>query len=78
MIDVLVKLFSSSYSNEELGFDANHFQIVGGKTPGWHGRNSTSNDLLDAYGGENYWPDLDTDLYHWTKSLRPVQVGTCR
>ncbi|KAL6968321.1 vacuolar diacylglycerol pyrophosphate phosphatase [Sarracenia purpurea var. burkii] len=49
-------------------------QIVGGKTPGWYGNgNSSSGDLSDVYGGEDYWLDLDTDLYHWTKSLRPVQ-----
>ncbi|PNX97603.1 ribosome biogenesis GTPase A-like protein [Trifolium pratense] len=24
-------------------------------------------------GGTNLWTDLDTDLYHWTKVLRPVQ-----
>ncbi|KAG5514451.1 hypothetical protein RHGRI_035758 [Rhododendron griersonianum] len=64
---------SGKSSISQLGFDATNFQIVGGKTPGWYGRNSTTNDLLDAYGGENYWLDLDTDLYHWTKALRPVQ-----
>ncbi|CAL5357512.1 unnamed protein product [Camellia sinensis] len=49
-------------------------QIVGGKNPGWYGNGgSNSSDPFDVNEGENYWVDLDADLYHWTKSLRPVQ-----
>ncbi|PSS06380.1 DAR GTPase [Actinidia chinensis var. chinensis] len=48
--------------------------IVGGKTAGWYGNgNYNSSNSLDVYRGENYWFDLDADLYHWTKTLRPVQ-----
>ncbi|GFZ06031.1 GTP-binding family protein [Actinidia rufa] len=48
--------------------------IVGGKTAGWYGNgNFNSSNSLDVYRGENYWFDLDADLYHWTKTLRPVQ-----
>jgi hypothetical protein len=33
------------------------------------------NNTYDGNQGEtNLWTDLDTDLYHWTKVLRPVQV----
>ncbi|GAU44548.1 hypothetical protein TSUD_335300 [Trifolium subterraneum] len=32
------------------------------------------NNTFDGNQGEtNLWTDLDTDLYHWTKVLRPVQ-----
>ncbi|XP_057461887.1 DAR GTPase 3, chloroplastic-like [Actinidia eriantha] len=49
-------------------------QIVGEKTAGWYGNgNYNSSNSLDVYRGENYWFDLDADLYHWTKALRPVQ-----
>ncbi|THG07881.1 hypothetical protein TEA_009578 [Camellia sinensis var. sinensis] len=40
----------------------------------WYGNGgSNSSDPFDVNEGENYWVDLDADLYHWTKSLRPVQ-----
>ncbi|KAJ6681355.1 MITOCHONDRIAL RIBOSOME-ASSOCIATED GTPASE 1 [Salix koriyanagi] len=43
-------------------------QIVGGRsTPSWQGSGN------DVYGGETDWIDFETDLYHWTKPLRPVQ-----
>ncbi|CAK7346595.1 unnamed protein product [Dovyalis caffra] len=47
--------------------------IVGGKnTPSWQG--SGNGNLNDVYGGgETDWVDFETDLYHWTKVLRPVQ-----
>ncbi|KAL7226634.1 hypothetical protein ACSBR1_021682 [Camellia fascicularis] len=52
-------------------------QIVGGKNPGWYGNGgSNSSDPFDVNEGENYWVDLDADLYHWTKSLRPVQMDS--
>ncbi|PSR86073.1 DAR GTPase [Actinidia chinensis var. chinensis] len=48
--------------------------ILGGKTPGWYGNgNFNSSDSLDVYKKENFWFDLDADLYHWTKTLCPVQ-----
>ncbi|KAF9682882.1 hypothetical protein SADUNF_Sadunf05G0154200 [Salix dunnii] len=44
-------------------------QIVGGRnTPSWQG---SGNDVYG--GGETDWIDFETDLYHWTKPLRPVQ-----
>uniref|UniRef100_A0A6M2F0Q7 G domain-containing protein n=1 Tax=Populus davidiana TaxID=266767 RepID=A0A6M2F0Q7_9ROSI len=45
-------------------------QIVGGKsTPSWQG---SGNDVCGG-GEETDWYDFETDLYHWTKPLRPVQ-----
>ncbi|XP_062143873.1 DAR GTPase 3, chloroplastic [Alnus glutinosa] len=46
-------------------------QIVGGKTPSWY-ENGNANSK-DGCQGESDWVDLDADLYHWTKALRPVQ-----
>ncbi|XP_024028408.1 DAR GTPase 3, chloroplastic isoform X2 [Morus notabilis] len=46
-------------------------QIVGGKSPSLY-VNENSSNLYDS-GVENDWVDLDMDLYHWTKALRPVQ-----
>jgi hypothetical protein len=47
-------------------------QIVGGKsTPSWQG---SGNDVCGGGGEETDWYDFETDLYHWTKPLRPVQV----
>ncbi|KAA8550868.1 hypothetical protein F0562_002552 [Nyssa sinensis] len=49
-------------------------QIVGGKTLGLYGNGSSnSSNTLEVCHGENDWIDLDADLYHWTKTLRPVQ-----
>lgn len=46
-------------------------QIVGGNH-----RNGIdkSYGILDGTKREDDRFDLDTDLYHWTKTLRPVQV----
>ncbi|KAJ6920466.1 hypothetical protein NC651_014146 [Populus alba x Populus x berolinensis] len=45
-------------------------KIVGGKsTPSWQG---SGNDVCGG-GEETDWYDFETDLYHWTKPLRPVQ-----
>ncbi|PON98378.1 GTP-binding protein, ribosome biogenesis [Trema orientale] len=45
-------------------------QIVGGKAPSLY-----VDESLNSFGSrvEDDWVDLDTDLYHWTKVLRPVQ-----
>ncbi|PIA50202.1 hypothetical protein AQUCO_01300737v1 [Aquilegia coerulea] len=49
-------------------------KIVGGKAPTWSSRESTvSIDVHEGYREESDWLDLDTEFYHWTKSLRPVQ-----
>lgn len=40
--------------------------IVGGRNPSWHGNGNANSSEID-------WAELDADLYHWTKSLRPVQ-----
>ncbi|XP_076904212.1 DAR GTPase 3, chloroplastic-like [Bidens hawaiensis] len=49
-------------------------QIVGGKTASWYGNgNMNSSNANDAFEEEYDWADLETDLYHWTKTLRPVQ-----
>ncbi|KAG8663392.1 DAR GTPase 3, chloroplastic isoform X1 [Manihot esculenta] len=49
-------------------------QVVGGKTPSWNGNvNYNSSVPVDGFVGDADWVDLDTDLYYWTKDLRPVQ-----
>ncbi|XP_027119546.1 DAR GTPase 3, chloroplastic [Coffea eugenioides] len=49
-------------------------QIVGGKALGWQTNgNSKPSTNLGRTEGENDWDDLETDLYHWTKALRPIQ-----
>lgn len=47
-------------------------QIVGGKVPSWHENGNVYSK--DGFQGESDWVELDADLYHWTKALRPVQV----
>lgn len=37
-------------------------------------RSDMQNKRFLSEGEEFDWLELDTDLYHWTKSLRPVQV----
>lgn len=46
-------------------------QIVGGANLKYY-ENETANP--SGCQVDNEWVDLDTDLYHWTKALRPVQV----
>ncbi|XP_057533106.1 DAR GTPase 3, chloroplastic [Amaranthus tricolor] len=46
-------------------------QIVGGSATRYRHANDTS--VLDSTKVEDNWFDLETDLYHWTKSVRPVQ-----
>lgn len=56
-------------------------QIVGVKGPSWNenGYANSSSSTFDGFQGESdIWADLDTDLYHWTKALRPVQVIMCQ
>ena len=33
-----------------------------------------SGNAVDSFEEEYDWADLETDLYHWTKTLHPVQV----
>ncbi|GKE96967.1 DAR GTPase 3, chloroplastic, partial [Tanacetum coccineum] len=48
--------------------------IVGGKNASWHGIvDTSSSNAIGGYEDEYDWADLETDLYHWTKTLRPVQ-----
>ncbi|KAI7739494.1 hypothetical protein M8C21_009541, partial [Ambrosia artemisiifolia] len=48
--------------------------IVGGNNASWYGNgNMNSGNAVDSFEEEYDWADLETDLYHWTKSLRPVQ-----
>ncbi|KAH1194900.1 DAR GTPase 3, chloroplastic [Glycine max] len=53
-----------------------HF-IIGVGGPSWRENgygNPNNNNLFDGCQGESdHWSELDTDLYHWTKALRPVQ-----
>jgi len=52
-------------------------QIIGVGGPSWrdNGYGNPSGNLFDGFQEESdHWSDLDTDLYHWTKTLRPVQV----
>ncbi|XP_058091238.1 DAR GTPase 3, chloroplastic [Magnolia sinica] len=50
-------------------------QIAGGKVPSWyHKENAKLSGNVSGDGqGELDWIDLEADLYHWTKPLRPVQ-----
>ncbi|PWA55470.1 GTP-binding family protein [Artemisia annua] len=49
-------------------------QIVGGKNASWYGNvDTSSSNAIGGYEDEYDWADLETDLYHWTKTLRPVQ-----
>nr|AFK40224.1 unknown [Lotus japonicus] len=51
-------------------------QIVGLRGPSWSENgiaNPNSNTFDGCEGENNLWSELDTDLYHWTKALRPVQ-----
>lgn len=51
-------------------------QIVGGRNLGWNGMESSKlSSTLDVDPEEFDWVDLESDLHHWTKALRPVQVG---
>lgn len=36
---------------------------------------SKLSSTLDVDPEEFDWVDLESDLHHWTKALRPVQVG---
>ncbi|XLS61188.1 hypothetical protein HN51_015416 [Arachis hypogaea] len=49
-------------------------QIVGVKGHDGYGNvNVKSNNVFDSFQGDNdYWSDLDNDLYYWTKALHPV------
>ncbi|TQD85946.1 hypothetical protein C1H46_028492 [Malus baccata] len=54
-------------------FFLNHERIVGGgRAPSWY-ENGGAN--LDGFreGEDDDWCDLDAELYHWTRQLRPVQ-----
>ncbi|KAJ8748361.1 hypothetical protein K2173_002998 [Erythroxylum novogranatense] len=49
-------------------------QLVGRRTPSLYESGNANLDIaLDGYGGDFDWVDLDSDLYYWTKELRPVQ-----
>lgn len=48
-------------------------QVVGGKSPSWY-KTADSSSIYEDTGVESDWIDLQNDLYHWTKTLRPVQV----
>ncbi|XP_057780698.1 DAR GTPase 3, chloroplastic [Salvia miltiorrhiza] len=49
-------------------------QIVGGRNLGWNGMESSKlSSTLDDDPEEFDWAELERDLYHWTKVLRPVQ-----
>lgn len=49
-------------------------QIVGGNNPGWYGNSNLHfSNTFGSHEEEFDWSDLDNDLYHWTKTLRPVQ-----
>lgn len=50
-------------------------QTIGGKSANWYGNSDmNSSNSMVSFEEEYDWADLETDLYHWTKSLRPVQV----
>lgn len=51
-------------------------QVAGGLSVSWVQRekNSVFNGVGEDSLEENVWDELDSDLYYWTKPLRPVQV----
>lgn len=50
-------------------------QIVGGNNASWYGNSDmNSSNGINGFKDEYDWADLENDLYHWTKTLRPVQV----
>ncbi|XXG65172.1 hypothetical protein AAC387_Pa05g2942 [Persea americana] len=53
-------------------------QIGGGKAPSWDEKPSADiyTSISGDRHGENDWVDLESDLYRWTKSLRPVQMDS--
>lgn len=49
-------------------------QIVGGRNPSrYNNGNLLSSNIFEGREEEFDWIDLEADLYHWTKGLRPVQ-----
>ncbi|KAL3506433.1 hypothetical protein ACH5RR_031815 [Cinchona calisaya] len=49
-------------------------QIVGGKASGLQTNGSPKpSNTLGRNQEENDWEGLETDIYHWTKTLRPIQ-----
>ena len=50
-------------------------QIVGGKSHGQYvNEKVNTNKTFEDSSEESLWTNLDADLYHWTKTLRPIQV----
>ncbi|XP_010691879.1 DAR GTPase 3, chloroplastic isoform X2 [Beta vulgaris subsp. vulgaris] len=48
-----------------------NLDIIGGSTSQY--RNGNGSSILDSRRVEDDWFDLETDLYQWIKTLRPVQ-----
>ncbi|KAI9078960.1 hypothetical protein K1719_039109 [Acacia pycnantha] len=48
-------------------------QIVGVKNPSWQENGYANSNTFHGDQGESTWADLDADLYHWIKAIRPVQ-----
>lgn len=51
-----------------------NMQIVGGRSSHYRNENDKSYSIHGNTRVEDVWHDLETDLYHWTQALRPVQV----
>lgn len=50
-------------------------QIVGGRGSSWNLNGGAEFGAKSESGSvESDWVDVNGDLYHWTKGLRPVQV----
>ncbi|PKI53208.1 hypothetical protein CRG98_026409, partial [Punica granatum] len=62
-----------SASMSSLSAPSSSIQIVGGRNSGWHGQGNVNLGGVSDSEQEFNWVDLDADLYHWTKGLRPVQ-----
>lgn len=76
---ILVSLSTTcnfSFPQKENMTEIKTLQIGGGKAPSWDEKPSADiyTSISGDRHGENDWVDLESDLYHWTKSLRPVQV----
>ncbi|ESW34421.1 hypothetical protein PHAVU_001G151200 [Phaseolus vulgaris] len=64
------------FSASALSSQSPTIQIIGVGGPSWrdNGYGNPNGNLFDGCQAESdLWSDINTDLYHWTKTLRPVQ-----
>ncbi|KAK4756464.1 hypothetical protein SAY87_006591 [Trapa incisa] len=62
-----------SASTASLSAPSPSIQIVGGRNSRWYGNGNLELESVSESEKDFDWVDLEADLYHWTKGLRPVQ-----